>query len=86
MEEGPKDGLNPLKSEWDVPSAGTADEYYLFYYGFNQPRYRNYSIKPGIPYKVDVIDTWNMTIEKQDKAYEGVFRIEFRANRSWPSE
>ncbi|MNJ56226.1 hypothetical protein D3C77_517610 [compost metagenome] len=76
MEEGPAEGLNPLKSEWDVPLAGVADEYYLFYYGFNQPRFRQYSMKPGIRYKVEVIDTWNMTIEEQTGTYEGVFRIE----------
>jgi hypothetical protein len=76
MEEGPAVGLNPLKSEWDVPSAGIADEYYLFYYGFNQPKYRNYNMKPGIRYKVDVIDTWNMNVEEQEGTYEGAFRIE----------
>lgn len=77
MEEGPSGGLNPLRSEWDAPCAGIADEYYLFYYGFNQPRYRRYSMKPGIRYKVEVIDTWNMTVEEQEGTYEGAFQIEF---------
>ncbi|WP_261304539.1 DUF5605 domain-containing protein [Paenibacillus andongensis] len=76
MEEGPAEGLNPLKSEWDVPSAGIPDEYYLYYYGFNQPSFRNYNMKPGVRYKVDVIDTWNMTIQEQAGTYEGAFRIE----------
>ncbi len=76
MEEGPADGLNPLKSEWDAPTAGVQDEYYLHYYGFNQPSYRLYNMKPGIRYRVDVIDTWNMTIERQNGLYEGAFRIE----------
>jgi hypothetical protein len=76
MEEGPADGLNPLKSEWDAPAAGVQDEYYLFYYGFNQPRYRMYNLKPGIRYKVEVIDTWHMTIDQQPGLYEGAFRIE----------
>jgi hypothetical protein len=76
MEEGPAEGLNPLQSEWDVPSAGIADEYYLFYYGFNQPRYRKYSMKPGIWYHVDVIDTWNMMVKRLSGTYEGAFLIE----------
>lgn len=76
MEEGPAEGLNPLKSEWDVPSAGVPDEYYLYYYGFNQPSFRKYSMKPGIRYKVDVIDTWNMIINEQPGTYEGDFQIE----------
>lgn len=76
MEEGPAEGLNPLQSDWDAPCAGVADEFYLFYYGFNRPRYRNYSMKPGIRYKVEVIDTWNMTVEEKEGTYEGAFRIE----------
>ncbi|MGO4269911.1 DUF5605 domain-containing protein [Paenibacillus sp. TAF58] len=76
MEEGPAEGLNPLKSEWDVPSAGVPDEYYLYYYGFNQPSFRNYNMKPGIRYKVEVIDTWNMTIHEEAETYEGAFRID----------
>lgn len=75
MEEGPGEGLNPLKSEWDVPCAGIPDEYYLFYYGFNQPSFRNYSMRPGISYKAEVIDTWNMTIEEQQGTFEGSFRL-----------
>ncbi|GGG08322.1 DUF5605 domain-containing protein [Paenibacillus abyssi] len=76
MEEGPADGLNPLPSDWDVPRAGIADEYYLYYFGFNQPRFRDFRLKPGVRYKVDVIDTWNMTVVEQDGIYEGEFRIE----------
>lgn len=76
LEEAPTGVVNPLPSDWDVPSAGIADEYYLYYFGFNQPRYRNFTMTPGISYKVDVIDTWNMTIEEQNGVYEGTFRIE----------
>ncbi|TDF98670.1 DUF5605 domain-containing protein [Paenibacillus piri] len=76
MENGPEGGLNPLKSEFDAPCAGIPDEYYLFYYGFNQPRYRQFNMKPGIRYRVDVIDTWEMTVTELDGAYEGAFRIE----------
>ncbi|MBT2725802.1 DUF5605 domain-containing protein [Bacillus sp. ISL-75] len=76
MEEGPKDGLNPLQMSWDAPAAGIPDEYYLFYYGFNQPRFREYRMKLGTKYKVEVIDTWNMTINELEEIYEGKFRIE----------
>lgn len=76
LEEGPGGGLNPLKSEWDVPCAGVPDEYYLYYFGFNQPSFRSFRMKSGIRYKADVIDTWNMTVEERDGVYEGAFRIE----------
>ncbi|WP_240415282.1 DUF5605 domain-containing protein [Paenibacillus periandrae] len=75
MEEGPAEGLNPLQSDWDVPVAGVPDAYYLFYFGFNQPRYRQFTMKPGIRYQVDVIDTWEMKVEEQEGIYEGVFKI-----------
>jgi hypothetical protein len=76
IEESPGGVLNPLPSDWDVPCAGILDEYYLYYFGFNQPRFRNFSRKPGIKYQVEVIDTWNMTIEKLPGSYEGEFHIE----------
>ncbi len=76
MESAPDGELNPLKSEWDVPCAGVPDRYYLYYYGFNQPSYRNYTMKPGVAYKADIIDTWNMTIQQLEGLYEGSFRLE----------
>lgn len=75
-DEGPAEGLSPLKSEWDVPCAGVQDQYYLYYYGFNQSSFRIYNMRPGVRYHVDVIDTWNMTVEEQPGVYEGSFRIE----------
>jgi hypothetical protein len=75
MEEGPKDGLNTMNLSWDAPAAGIPDEYYLFYYGFYQPRFREYRMKPGVKYKVEVIDTWNMTISELNGTFEERFRI-----------
>jgi len=76
MEEGPEEGLNPLETAWDAPSAGIPDLFYLYYYGFNRPSFREYRMKPGIQYKVEVIDTWEMTINELEDVYEGKFRIE----------
>lgn len=75
IESGPQNGLNPLPSEWDLPCAGVEDEYYLFYFGFNQPTFREFLMKPNVNFQVDIIDTWNMTIEKLPITYEGTFRI-----------
>ncbi|MBW4084344.1 DUF5605 domain-containing protein [Paenibacillus sp. S150] len=79
MEAGPAEGLNPLNSEWDLPCAGVEEEYYLFYFGFNQPKFRIFNLKPGISYKVELLDTWNMTIQELDERYEGSFRIDLPA-------
>lgn len=76
LEEGPVGGLNPLPSEWDVPRAGIEDEYLLYYYGFNRPRFRNFRLRPGVRYQVELIDTWNMTVEKLGGLYEENFRLD----------
>ncbi|WP_276352265.1 DUF5605 domain-containing protein [Cohnella caldifontis] len=79
MEESPGGVLEPLPSDWDLPCAGKSDEYYLYYFGFNRPRFRTFRHKIGIRYRVEVIDTWNMTIETLPDPYEGSFRIELPA-------
>lgn len=75
MEQGPIDGWNPLFTSWDVATAGISGEYYLFYYGFNRPSFREYWMAPGSRYQVERIDTWNMTVDKLDGIFEGSFRI-----------
>lgn len=76
MEKGPEGGLNPLPFEWDVSCAGVEDEYYLFYFGFNQPAFRAFQLRPGPAFHVEVLDTWNMTVERLEGTYEGSFRID----------
>ena len=76
LEEAPAGEPNPLPSEWDLPCAGVEDEYRLYYFGFNRPGFREFRLKPGIRWKVSVIDTWNMTIEELPGLYEGAFRID----------
>jgi hypothetical protein len=75
LEDAPAD-LAPLAIDWDIPSAGVENEYYLFYYGFNQPRFRRFVWDPATAYEVDVIDTWNMTIETLPGRHRGRFTIE----------
>ncbi|SET22722.1 DUF5605 domain-containing protein [Paenibacillus sp. NFR01] len=78
IEEGPADGLNlnPPRTEWDLPCAGIEDEYYLYYFGFNRPKFREFRMTPGVAYKVELLDTWNMNIEELPGRYEGNFRID----------
>jgi hypothetical protein len=38
------------------------NDYFLFYYGVHQPRLRKFNLPAG-SYQIDLIDTWNMTIE-----------------------
>ena len=53
--------------------------YRIYYYGFQRPSFRDFLVDHKV--KVEVIDTWNMTIENQGE-YEGSFRIQLPA-RQW---
>ena len=66
--------LEPLPSDWDVPWGGTED-YRIAYFGFERPRYREISMPPGTRWHVDVIDTWNMTVDRRPGTFEGCFRV-----------
>ena len=73
---GPANGLEPIPLDWDIPRAGVEGEYYLYYFGFNQPTYRRFLLDPRTAYTVDIIDTWNMTVERLEGTYSGRFRLE----------
>lgn len=82
--ETPGLGLAPNKNQaWDEVSAVPENEpfgyqthsYYLYYYSFMQPSFRDYYIDDTTDYEVKVIDTWNMTVEHKG-IHRGKFRIE----------
>lgn len=74
LEDGP-DVLEPSPLDWDTPRAGVEGEYYLYYFGFNQPSYRRFLLDPAVEYAIDVIDTWEMTVTRLEGTYSGRFRI-----------
>ena len=66
--------LEPLPGDWDVPWGGSGD-YRIAYFGFERPRYRDITTPPGTRWHVDVIDTWNMTVDRQPGTFAGCFRV-----------
>ena len=78
----PGGALNPYRScAWDevcaVPAAiGHEDELYLYYYSFMRPSFRDFKVNG--PYRVTVLDTWNMTCEDRG-VREGAFRLQLPA-------
>jgi hypothetical protein len=66
----------PLPYGWDVPCRGISGDGFLIYFGIFQPSFRLFNMPKGLKLKVDIIDTWNMTIEELPGTYEGDFRIE----------
>ena len=80
MEETPAPGLRPLENQWDEVGASVDNslqdiKYYIFYYSFMRPSFREYHIDDETEFEVEVIDTWNMTIEKKG-TFKGKFRID----------
>ncbi|MBC7235958.1 MAG: DUF5605 domain-containing protein, partial [Chloroflexi bacterium] len=77
LEEGPADGLDPVEGviESRFPCAGKGESYYLAYFGIQQPALVPVRLPEGARYRVDVIDTWEMTIETQPDVYGGRFTV-----------
>lgn len=43
--------------------------------------YRNYTLPAGKSYKIELIDTWNMTIEELPGEFEGKIQIKMGARQ-----
>ncbi|WP_230114917.1 DUF5605 domain-containing protein, partial [Microbacterium oxydans] len=76
LAEAPEGVWEPLPGDWDVPWGGVAGQVRIGYFGFNRPRFRNVVLDEGT-WAIDVIDTWNMTVERvQGEHPAGPVRIE----------
>jgi hypothetical protein len=76
LAEAPDGVWDPLPSDWDVPWGGVAGRVKIGYFGFNRPRFRNVMLDEG-EWTIDVIDTWNMTVERMPGTYPaGSARVE----------
>jgi hypothetical protein len=76
VEAGPRQGLTPIDQAFVMNAAGKAGDYYLYYFGEERPTAWPFvlpvrELKKGMQFKVDVIDTWNMTVTP----VAGVFEI-----------
>jgi hypothetical protein len=79
--ETPGPGLKPVflgKTDETAAAVDAVPEdpgYYLIYYGFNCYSCREFHFNDENEYRIEVIDTWNMTIEDR-----GTFRGKFRVD------
>lgn len=65
------------EANWDVPCLCCEDgSYFLYYFGFFQPAFRTYDLPEGCTYEIELLDTWNRTIEKLPDTYSGSIRLE----------
>lgn len=84
LKETPGIGLQPYRRcEWDevcaVPQKSFSEEgvenYYLYYYSFMRPSFREFYFDEKSRWHVKVIDTWNMTMEDRG-CFQGRFQVE----------
>ncbi|MBE5801747.1 MAG: DUF4038 domain-containing protein [Clostridiales bacterium] len=59
---------------------GEAAPFYLYYYSFMRPTFRDFRVPEGMAYQVEVIDTWNMT-RTDCGVKEGSFRVPLPARQ-----
>jgi hypothetical protein len=76
LEDGPREGLEPIDKWQDAPVAGKKGEFYLVYLGRAAPRewaveLPRAGLDDPLTLKLDVIDTWDMTITP----IEGTFTL-----------
>jgi hypothetical protein len=45
------------------------------YFGSSQPAFRTIAIPPGNTAPIDLIDTWNMTIDRLDQTFTGTSKV-----------
>ena len=69
------DWITPGGSSQHVAASHVGHDYYLLYFGTHQPRFLYYSLPEG-SYRIDIIDTWNMTIDRFADAASGDVRVE----------
>lgn len=75
VEAGPAEGLRPLDQYYLLNTAGKYGDYYLIYFGEQTPGSWTFllpddELKKGMRFKVDIIDTWNMTIKPVEQEFE----------------
>ncbi|MCK4748361.1 MAG: DUF5605 domain-containing protein, partial [Bacteroidales bacterium] len=71
LEDVPMDGIEPM----DKYSGGKQDDYYLYYFGTEKPISWKVQLPDNVKFQVELIDTWEMTIQKLDGTFSGIFEI-----------
>ena len=79
MEQTPGVGLKPYPLSWDctcaVPQEDGHGLYYLIYFSFMRPSFREFHFDDVTPLRVEVIDTWEGTV-RDAGVHRGKFRVE----------
>ncbi|MBE0696185.1 MAG: DUF5060 domain-containing protein [Anaerolineaceae bacterium] len=76
----PESKILPSGAE-SVEAAGhNGRQYFLFYFGTHQPAAWNFNLPEG-SYRIDVLDTWNMTVETAEENASGTVNVKLPRKR-----
>lgn len=79
ISHSPTGRLDPLPSDFDAIWGGVADQYCVIYFSDHRPRFRDVTIPASMTVEIDVIDTWNMSIEPVPGVHAGTVRVQLPA-------
>jgi len=69
------DVWEPAAVAMGVPWAGAPGQYMIGYFGFQQPAFQTVRLGDG-QWTIDVIDTWNMTIDRVPGTHTGTTQVD----------
>ena len=74
LRDAPPQGLDPIDKWQDLQTVGQPGQYYLIYFGAQTPTEWRFELPrqglaTGMKFRLDVVDTWNMTVTKVNGAY-----------------
>lgn len=83
FDTAPDGGIDPIDKWNDVHTAGKAGQYYLIYFGREKPTEWTFelpkdSLKDGMAFSVDVLDTWDMTVTPVEQKFTVQARGKYR--------
>ncbi|MFQ3587892.1 MAG: DUF4038 domain-containing protein [Fimbriimonadaceae bacterium] len=70
-EDGPNLGWAPFRWNWDQTGVSKGDEVFVTFFGHRTPGIMHYEIPNSHPYRIELIDAWNMTIAPVEGAFSG---------------
>lgn len=77
MKESPEKGLTPLHTDWNKTTYLYKNEaYFLHYYGNTQQASAILNLAEDKNYSIEIIDVWEMTIEKLNGLYSGTTEVD----------
>jgi hypothetical protein len=76
LADAPVPRLAPRPTNWDAICVHDADRFFLWYFGVQQPAWKVLDLPDDRRYRIEVIDTWNMTIDTVGGGFSGKTTVE----------